>query len=462
MERQLAPRSTTSVRLSLLLLALASLLTPLVAFGQEANEFDAALEVGVGQAALVSFVAGFLTSLTPCVYPMIAITVSVFGAKQAKSRGEAMMLSTAFVAGMVVLFTVMFVGVALGGGVFGSVLQNRWVIVGIAAVFVAMAASMFGAFELTLPDSMMQRISGMGGVGFGGAFSLGLVSGLVAAPCSGPVLISMMAAVATKHSAALGVTFGLSYAMGLGLLFWFVGTFAAALPKGGKWMVWVKSFFGIVMLVLAFYYLKNAFPALAEFAKHETKFLAIAAGLAVFGILLGAVHKNWDEGNVARVRKALGIVASVAGGFLFWAAIEKPKEASAEDIAQVQKELEAKGEKIWPAFQFVYDEEKGVAQARDEKRPMIIDFGATWCGACKELDKHTFSDAEFKAKAGRFVGVKIDATNEEDPKVVALTKKYEVKGLPTVVVLDSEGKEAKRFTEFVDAKKFLGGIEAVQ
>jgi thiol:disulfide interchange protein DsbD len=227
-------------------------------------------------------------------------------------------------------------------------------------------------------------------------------------------------------------------------------------------MVWVKSFFGIVMLVLAFYYLKNAFPVLAEVAKHETQFLAIAAGLALFGILLGAVHKGWDEGNVARVRKGLGIVASVVGGFLFWAALEKPKEASAEDIAQAQKELAAKGEKVWPAFQFGYDEEKGVAQAREEKRPMIIDFGATWCGACKELDKHTFSDAEFKAKAGRFVGVKVDATNEEDPKVVALTKKYDVKGLPTVVVLDSEGKEVKRFTEFVDAKKFLGGIEAVQ
>jgi thiol:disulfide interchange protein DsbD len=447
----------------LLLLTLASLVTPLAAFGQEASEFDAALEVGVGKAALVSFVAGFLTSLTPCVYPMIAITVSVFGAKQAKSRGEAMMLSTAFVLGMVVLFTAMFVVVSLTGGVFGSILQNRWVIVGIAVVFIAMAASMFGAFEVTLPDSMMQRISGMGGVGFGGAFSLGLVSGLVAAPCSGPVLISMMAAVATKQSAALGVTFGLSYAMGLGLLFWFVGTFAAALPKGGKWMVWVKSFFGIVMLVLAFYYLKNAFPVLADVAKHETQFLAIAAGLALFGILLGAVHKNWDEGNVARVRKGLGIVASVAGGFLFWAALEKPKEASAEDIAQAKKELEAKGEKVWDEpFKFVYDEEKGVAQAREEKRPMIIDFGATWCGACKELDKHTFSDADFKVKAARFVGVKVDATNEEDPKVVALTKKYDVKGLPTVVVLDSEGKEVKRFTEFVDAKKFLGGIEAVQ
>lgn len=446
----------------------AFLLAPASALAQDAGggEFSAALEVGVGKAALVSFIAGFLTSLTPCVYPMIAITVSVFGAKQAKSRAEAMMLSTAFVLGMVTLFTAMFVIVSMTGGVFGSILQNKWVIVGIAVVFIAMAASMFGAFELTLPESMMQRLSGMGGVGYGGAFTLGLVSGLVAAPCSGPVLISMMAAVASAKSVGLGVTFGLSYALGLGMLFWFVGTFAAALPKGGKWMVWVKSFFGIVMLVLAFYYLKNAFPVLAEVAKNETQFLGIAAGIAVLGIALGAVHKNWDEGGVAKVRKGIGIVAAVAGGFLFWAALEKPKVLSAEEReeleAKIVKEAEAKGEKAYPLLEFGKDEEQATAAATAEKRPMIVDFGAEWCGACKQLEKETFSNADFKAKAGRFIAVKVDATNEEDPKVAALSKKYKVTGLPTVVVFDSQGQEVKRFTEFVNAEKFIKEIEAVQ
>ncbi len=452
---------------TLLATIVAFLLAPASALAQDGGgEFSAALEVGVGKAALVSFVAGFLTSLTPCVYPMIAITVSVFGAKQAKSRAEAMMLSTAFVLGMVTLFTAMFVIVSLTGGVFGSILQNKWVIVGIAVVFIAMAASMFGAFELTLPDSMMQRLSGMGGVGFGGAFTLGLVSGLVAAPCSGPVLISMMAAVASAKSVGLGVTFGLSYALGLGMLFWFVGTFAAALPKGGKWMVWVKSFFGIVMLVLAFYYLKNAFPVLAEVAKNETQFLVIAAGIAVLGIAIGAVHKGWDEGGVARVRKALGIVAAVGGGFLFWSALEKPKELSAQEkeiiAEQIRKDAEAKGEKAYPPLEFGKDEATATAAAASEKRPMIVDFGAEWCGACKQLERETFADATFKAKASRFVAVKVDATNEDDPAVAALSKKYGVTGLPTVVVFDSQGNEVKRFKEFVNAERFIKEIEAVQ
>jgi thiol:disulfide interchange protein DsbD len=229
---------------------------PNVAFAQD----------GGGVGVLGAFLAGLGTSLTPCVYPMIAITVSVFGAKQAKSRGEAMMLSTVFVAGMMTLFTSMFVIVALTGGVFGAILANKFVILGISLVFVVMAASMFGAFEMTLPESWMQRLSGVGGVGYGGAFTLGLVSGLVAAPCSGPILIGMMAVVTKSQSVLLGVQLGLAYALGLGLLFWVVGTFAAGLPKGGRWMV-VKSFFGCVMLRPGAVLRQNAFPEIAMLRK---------------------------------------------------------------------------------------------------------------------------------------------------------------------------------------------------
>ncbi len=460
-------RNANTIRsLSLWLLVLSVLLAlPSVALADEGSQFSAALEVGVWKAALVSFGAGFLTSLTPCVYPMIAITVSVFGAKQAKSRGEAMMLSTAFVAGMVTLFTGMFVVVAMTGGVFGAILANRWVIVGISTVFVVMAASMFGAFELTLPDSVMQRLSSVGGVGSGGAFTLGLVSGLVAAPCSGPVLISMMAVVTEKQSVPLGVTFGLSYAIGLGLLFWVVGTFAAGLPKGGKWMVWVKSFFGIVMLVLALYYLKNAFPELGQFAKNNFQFLAIAAGVAILGLALGAVHVNWDDGGVGtKVRKGTGIAASVVGGFLLVAGLEKPKEIDAAELqAKAEEEAKKTGEKAYPPLEFGKDLQKAVEASQAEGRPLLIDFGADWCGACKELEAKTFADPDVKVKAGRFVAVKVDATNMgDDEKIDATLAKYNVKGLPAVLLLDSSGKELKRITKFIPAPEFLGLIEDVK
>jgi len=462
-ESETVTPSRTLRLLAAIFVALLIVATPRLALADE-GAFGKALQEGVWKAALVSFGAGFLTSLTPCVYPMIAITVSVFGAKQAKSRREAMALSTAFVAGMVVLFTTMFVIVSLGGGVFGSVLQNRWVIVGIATVFLIMAASMFGAFELTLPDSTMQRLSAVGGVGYGGAFTLGLVSGLVAAPCSGPVLISMMAAVTQAQSVGLGVTFGMSYALGLGILFWMVGTFAAALPKGGRWMVWVKSFFGIVMVTLALYYLKNAFPVLAEHAHHTTIVLGIAALVALVGLGLGAVHVNWDDGGIpTKVRKGLGIVATVVGAFWFFAALDKPAEVSAEELQKVAAEVGKDSDEPVRFLEFIKNDEEGaLAQAKAEKRPVLIDFGAEWCGACKELEKHTFSDPEVKVKAGRFVAVRIDATDADDPRVSSLMKKYNVTGLPAVIVIDSAGNEAKRINEFVEAKQFLAMIEPVK
>jgi len=454
--------------LAALLFAVLLLAFPGVALAQDdGSQFQKALDVGVWKAAVVALGAGFLTSLTPCVYPMIAITVSVFGAKQAKSRGHAMMLSTAFVGGMVVLFTAMFVIVSLTGGVFGAILANRWVIVGIAAVFIIMAASMFGAFELTLPDSLMQRLSGVGGVGYGGAFMLGLVSGLVAAPCSGPVLISMMAVVTKSQSVTLGMTFGLAYAIGLGGLFWVVGSFAAGLPKGGRWMVWVKSFFGIVMMVLALYYLNNAFPVLAEFAKNEARFLAIAAGVAILGIAIGAVHVNWDDGGIGtKVRKGLGITAAVGGAFLFVAAYGKPKEVSADELRILAEEEAAKsGAKVYPPLplpaDFGHDEPKARELALAEARPLMVDFGATWCEACKKLDAQTFANANVRAKAGRFVTLKIDASNDEDPATKALMTKYGVTGLPAVILLDSKGTEVKRITEFIDADAFLAMIEPI-
>src|SRR5687768_13024513 len=122
--------------------------------------------------AIEAFGWGFGTSLTPCVYPMIAITVSVFGARQAKSKGEAALLSTAFVLGMAVLFTILFTVAGLTGGMFGAFLQSKGVQIAFGVLFLVLAASMFGAFELQLPDSVMQRLSSVGGVGFGGAFTL--------------------------------------------------------------------------------------------------------------------------------------------------------------------------------------------------------------------------------------------------------------------------------------------------
>lgn len=423
-----------------ILAALISLLFAAPVFAQT-DAFTQAIQKGPLYAAAAAYVGGLLTSLTPCVYPMIAITVSVFGAKQARSRGEAMLLSSSFVLGIVVLFTSMLVGVALAGGVFGSILANRWVTVGIATVFFLMALSMFGAFEMVLPDSVMQRISGVGGVGYSGAFLLGLMSGIVAAPCTGPVLTGILLWIGKTQNVGLGIIVGAAFSLGLGTLFWLVGTFAVNLPKGGRWMLAVKSVFGIVMVVTALYFLKNAFPFLWKWIVPNATFFGALAALGVVGLLLGAVQIDFAEPNWGlRIRKAVGIVAVSLAGAGAWAGAEVPTSS----LTWLPSEGEAS------------------ALARGEKRPLIVDFTADWCGACKELATKTFADPAVQTEMSGWVAAKIDATNEDDPKIVALFEKYKVVGLPTVVIFDSTGAERARINEFVSPEAFLPMIATIE
>src|SRR5258708_22545735 len=140
------------------------------------------------------FIGGFLTSLTPCVYPLISVTVSIFGARDENvSRARSMLLASCYVAGIAVTYTSLGIGFALDGRAFslGSVLANWKVVIPLVLVFAAMAASMFGAFELSLPTGLQTRLSSVGGKGFAGAFLMGLVGGIIAAPCTGPVLASI-------------------------------------------------------------------------------------------------------------------------------------------------------------------------------------------------------------------------------------------------------------------------------
>jgi thiol:disulfide interchange protein DsbD len=408
------------------------------------SSFEQALARGPVFAVLGAFVGGLLVSLTPCVYPMIAITVSVFGAREAKSRWHAAALSSVFVLGIAVMFTGLGIGAALSGSIFGSALSNKYVVGFVALVFFGLAGSMFGAFELALPSSLNNRLATVGGIGFGGAFVLGLVSALVAAPCTGPVLGGILVWIATSHQIALGTLVMFTFALGLGVPFFLVGTFAVSLPKGGAWMLGVKWFFGVVLAVVALYFLRTAITPLQHVARPATWYAALAAGLVAIS-LVGAMAHIASERRGAKhperstAFKLTSAPIAICGGFMLISWMVLPK-----------------GELRW-----LDSEAQGRKLAVSEHKPVIVDFGAAWCGACNELSAHTFADESVRAEAGRFVAIRVDATDDDNVQVNAVKDKYHVVGLPTVVVLDSEGQERVRFNEFVPAQKFLDAIQAV-
>ncbi|MEO8799488.1 MAG: cytochrome c biogenesis protein CcdA [Polyangiaceae bacterium] len=431
-----------------LIVIVAILLVPTFAFaadgGSDTDFFARAMSHGPLVAAGAAFVGGLLVSLTPCVYPMIAITVSVFGANEAKSRGQAAALSGVFVLGIATLFTILGVATAASGGLFGSMLANKWVVGGIALVFLALSASMFGAFELALPSGLNNRLATVGGIGYKGAFTLGLVSALVAAPCTGPALTGILIWIATTHNLVLGTLVMFTFALGLGVPFFLVGTFAISLPKGGAWMIGVKWVFGVVLAVVALYFLRNAIPALQHVSGKTTGVLvgyvvAFAIGLALASVHIAAERKKSPIAHLSKPMKLVSIPFAIIGGYMIIAWILTPKA-----------ELE-----------WLTSEQAAVAQAQAEHRPLIVDFGASWCTACNELATTTFADKTVRDEAGRFVAVRVDATDNDAPGVTEVKDKYKVVGLPTVIVLDSQGNEKVRFNEFVPPEKFVSAIKAV-
>lgn len=383
---------------------------------------------------------GLLTALTPCVYPMIPITLAIFGAKGV-SRGRATALATAYVAGIAVLFGALGTIFGLLGKAFGAYLGNPFVVVPLALFFVAMALSMFGAFELALPANLQDRLSRVGGRGFGGAFLMGLVAGLIAAPCTGPPLASLLTYISTTRDAQFGFILCATYGLGVGLPFLLLAAFSMALPRSGAWMEAVKSVFGVVLLTAALYYLKNVVPALEHFTSAAPRFAAIMAALVVGGLALGAIHLSFHDSSRVRVRKALGVGLTVIGLFGMTNYVLTPKGAT---------------ELVW-----LRDEAAAVADARAKDQPLLIDFMANWCLPCKEFEVKVFSRPDVAEAMSRFTLLRVDLTHEDDdPALPALKKKYGADTLPAIRLVAPDGAVIGKTDEFIEADEFLKLLRA--
>lgn len=422
------------------------------------SEFEKALNKGIVPALIFVFLVGFATSLTPCIYPMIPITLAVVGARsKGQSKLKSFSLSITYVLGIALTYALLGLVAARTGALFGSALSNIYVVTAIAIVFVAMGLSMYGLYEIQPPAFIRNQIgAAKTNAGYSGAFMSGLVAGVVASPCVGPVLVSVLAYIAQSQSMALGFVFLFTFAIGMGVLFIILGTSSSLLghlPKAGPWMESVKFIFGSVMVAMALYYVQPIYPS---WLFH----LLLGGSLVLIASAYGAFEPNSGLQVAGRIRKGV-MLASFIIGLVFTLSGVAEKADLRLLGANVSGLVGSPGSESFPKLNWQPYSDQLLEAARTSQKPILIDFYADWCVACKELEKYTFTDERIRALSEKFVLLKVDATTDF-PGLDELKSKYKVMGLPTMIFYDGAGK--LRFdltvTGFEDADTFLRRMQS--
>jgi len=395
-------------------------------------------------AMLIAFGAGVLVSFTPCVYPMIPITVGIIGARtETPSFRRSLGLSVTYVFGLVVVYSVLGLLVGMLGAQVRGVIMGPYVMVGVAVLFGVLALGMFGLFELQLPPALATKLSAVGGRGFLGVLLMGMVSGLVASPCTAAPLAGILTYVAVEANPRMGFLLLFSFAWGMGLLLIVVGASAGALtrlPRSGEWMLDVKRLFGFIFLAVAAYFIRTLVPEMIYF-------LAIAACLIAGGIAFGALDSIPDPSTGRRLRKGVGVLLMVLGFYILLGTLwnhgvflpERPG-VSPPVAAGV---LAPGGETAGPTppaapLKWETDVFSAFEKARGEDRRVLMDWSADWCTACKEMEKEAFTRPDVRKAFEEFVLLRVDVT-ELDAKEEKLADKYKFLAPPTLVVADGDG-----------------------
>ena len=380
---------------------------------------------------LAVFLGGLALNLTPCVYPLIGVTIAYFGSQGGGHR-RVMYLAILFVLGIALMFSAVGVAVAMSGGLFGAAMRNPFVLVALSMMLLTLAASCFGLFVLQPPNWMLQR-AGTARPGYAGALLMGLGMGVVAAPCIGPIVLGLLLMVERSGSALFGFALFFTLALGLGVPY--IGLAMAAghirrLPRSGEWLKWVEELFGFVLVGLALYFLDPVTPN-----NLMTRILPYyAAGVGIYLGFISREGRSWRPFLV--LRSALGVVAVGALAIMLY-----PRQAP---------------EKL----RFEPFNSERLASAAEARKPVMIDFSADWCIPCREMDHSTFIDPSVVSEAKRFVRMRANLT-AQDEATEALTSKFEIQGVPTTMLIDSAGKVAQRKVGYIGPREMLAELRQV-
>lgn len=381
------------------------------------------------------FFGGMALNLTPCVYPLIPVTISYFGGLDHK--GQRLANALAYVMGITVTYSLLGTFSALSGEMLGKHLTSPLVTVAIAAVMIGLSLSMFGLYEIRVPQFIMRAVGGEAKSGVIGTLVMGATMGIVAAPCIGPFIVGLLAYVAKLGDPFRGFLMFFVLSLGLGIPYLFLAIFSgkiSSLPRSGEWMIGIRRIFGFVLIAMAVYFLD---PILSK----KVYTVLFSLSLVVGGSWLIVFDRTGEKARGFHYfQSVVAIIMIVTGVWMF------------SPFGKHEKGIE------WEPYS-----EEVLVQAQEQKKPVIIDFFADWCIPCKELEEITFGSEKVQIYSDRFMFVKADLT-QEDKWSEEIKKKFDVKGVPTVVFLKPDGSEdlTQRLIGFEGPDEFVQRIKRVE
>lgn len=390
-------------------------------------------EKGLFVSLILIFLGGLALNLTPCVYPLIPITVSFFGAQSSGSKSQSILMGVFYALGMSITYSALGVFAALTGSLLGTALQNPIVIIFIALIMLALGLSMFGLFEIKVPQGLAQ-MGNKNRSGYLGSVFMGLTVGFIAAPCIGPFVLSLLVFVGKTGNPFTGFLLFFILSMGLGLPYIFLAASSSSiskLPRSGEWMEGIKVIFGFILFGMAFNTLEPLIPK--EIFKVAFPLYIILSG--VFLILFD--NKGKTSKVYTNIKYFIAILAVMYGTWSL-----KPEGA----IDEVQ----------WQMHTSLQSIENSINSGN---KPVMIDFYADWCAQCKELDEYTYTDPEVAELSKNFNNIKVDLTKEN----TEISDKFDIKGLPVVIFMNADGEEIKelRVTGFENPEEFKKKINSI-